>query len=75
MSGKRPIDKQEPKLQKLLIKALDNTPKKLISETDDGPVRNDIYWSAFFASDDLMYLNKIIEQLKYLNERKDVTFI
>ncbi|MHB1233909.1 MAG: hypothetical protein ACYCZQ_15190 [Burkholderiales bacterium] len=34
--------------------------------------RNDIFWGAFFASGDISYVDKIIAQLKYIDERKDI---
>lgn len=34
------------------------------------PEENDFYWSKFFATGDELYVNKIIDNLKYLKERK-----
>lgn len=69
---KKLIKEQEPHARALLLKALDDSPEALVSETQDGSARNDMYWAMFFASGEYAYLNKLIEQLKYLNERKDM---
>ena len=66
------IDRQDPETQALLIKAINNTPEQLAKQTANGAAQNDIFWGAFFASGDYAYLNKLIDQLKFLDERKDI---
>lgn len=65
-------DQQDPKTTAILTKALNETPEQIIVATPNSPARNDAYWAAYFASGNLQYLNKIIDQLKYLDERKNL---
>ncbi len=68
---KKSVDQQDTQTQKFLIKAMGNTPRQLAAQENSGMARNDIFWFAFFANGDTSYLDEIIGQLKYLEERKD----
>ena len=69
---KKVIKKQDRKTRKLLNKAIDTNLETLFSETGAGAALNDMYWGAFFASGDLKYIDRLIEHLKYLDDRVDI---
>lgn len=68
---KKSVEQQDAQTQTYLLKAVGNTPRQLAAQANSGMARNDIYWFAFFADGDTSYLDEIIAQLKYLDERKD----
>lgn len=70
---KKLIEKQDAETRAVLVNAINNTPEQLAKQADTGMAQNDIFWGAFFASGEVSYLNKIIDQLKYLDERKDIS--
>lgn len=43
----------------------------VLAFTGHSAVLNDMYWGAFFASGNPAYVRKLIDQLKYFDERKD----
>lgn len=68
------INQQNKVTQALFEKAIDLS-KDLgkIFETDTATARfNDLCWAAFFASGDVKYISKVIANLKYCDERKDM---
>jgi hypothetical protein len=69
---KKVIDNQPSETKDIFLKALENSPEQLIATADDGMVKNDLNWAAFFASGDLSYVEHIVAQLQYLGEREDM---
>lgn len=47
-------------------------PRALIDAEPPSPARNDMCWTAFFASGDSWYVDHLIEQLDYDAERSDL---
>lgn len=66
------IEKQEPQTRTTLLNAIDSSPEQLAEQAKSGMEKNDIYWFAFFASGDTSFVGKILDQLKYLDERKEL---
>jgi hypothetical protein len=68
------IDQQPEETRKILRRAviMSADRKKLLDDEAPSPTRNDICWGAFFASGDRKYLTELIQQLRYMGERKDL---
>lgn len=67
------VAEQHGETRAVLEKALHESPQELIDTTAVSPALNDMCWAAYFASGGLTYLNKIVDQLKHLGERKNLT--
>lgn len=67
------IQSTSPQTQKELSYAMsiskDNRP--LIEPNLHSPAYNDMCWGAFFAAGDEIYLQRLVNELKYVDERKD----
>lgn len=68
----RVIEDQDGETKHLLLEAMNKSVSELLNKTKISPLLNDMCWSAFFASGDTSYINKIIDNLKYMGERKDM---
>lgn len=44
----------------------------MLTRTGRSPGLNDMYWGTFFASGNPAYVRRLIDELKYYDERKDV---
>jgi hypothetical protein len=69
---RKEIGNESQDTQAVFIKLLETQPEWFISKALNGIERNDVCWTLFFASGDEKYVLKIIEQLQYLDERKDM---
>ena len=67
------VSEQHGETRAVLEKALHESPQELIDATAVSPALDDMCWSAYFASGSLTYLNKIVDQLNHLGERKNLT--
>ena len=65
------IEGQVGKTKSLFLEAMDKESSEILKETEFTPLLNDMYWSVFFATGDTQYIDKLVENLKYLNERED----
>lgn len=67
------IQSTSPQAQKELLFAMsiakDNS--LLIEPNLHSPAYNDMYWGAFFAAGDDIYLQRLVNELKHVDERKD----
>ena len=68
------IDTQPDETRNALRRAVTTSasPNKLLDDEPPSPSRNDICWGAFFASGDHKYLTELMQQLRYMSERKDL---
>lgn len=65
------IENQDNKTKAFFSEAMDKNVSELLGETKTSPLFNDMCWSAFFATGDTSYIHKIINNLKYIGERKN----
>ncbi len=52
---------------------ISDNPKEVLKAQDISPQQNDMCWGAFKASGDPFYLNMVVQNLEYLEERKALT--
>lgn len=50
---------------------LSGDPKQILEQTEPSTNFNDMCWGGFFASGEWVYLDKLIEHLKYFDEQND----
>jgi hypothetical protein len=66
------IDKQDDETRIVLERALSLSKAGGVVTLDGhSPELNDMYWGAFFASGDSSFTRKLVEQLRYWDERDD----
>ena len=65
------INKQDDKTKAFFLEAMNTNIDELLNKTEVFPPLNDMYWGAFFASGDVSYIDKLIDNLQYINERED----
>jgi ketosteroid isomerase-like protein len=66
------IPKQEASTRRLLYQALSiSKASGVLTIEGHSPAINDMYWGAFFASGRRTYLQKLVDQLRYWDERDD----
>lgn len=66
------IKQQDETTRRVLESASATNPRVDIHDYSPSPQMNDLCWGAFFASGRLEYLNRILENLQYLEERADI---
>jgi hypothetical protein len=67
------IDKQDDQTKHLLEKALSlSKAGGVLSLQGHSGALNDMYWGAYFASGNERYLQKLVDQLQYYDERNDI---
>jgi hypothetical protein len=66
------IDRQNTHLKEVLERALAlRRAGGVLTLQGHSPELNDMYWGAFFASGDSSFTRKLVEQLRYCDERSD----
>jgi hypothetical protein len=66
------VPKQEASTRRLLYRALAlSRAGGVLTIEGHSPAVNDMYWGAFFASGRTTYLQKLVDQLRYWDERDD----
>jgi hypothetical protein len=66
------VAKQEASTRRLLYRALAiSKVGGVLMIEGHSPALNDMYWGAFFASGRTAYLQKLVDQLRYCDERDD----
>jgi hypothetical protein len=66
------IKQQDETTRRVLESASATNPRADIHDYTPSPQMNDMCWGAFFASGRLEYLNRILDNLQYLEERADI---
>lgn len=65
------VRKQDKVTKNLLLKVLFTQSKDLFKNIVISPTLNDMYWGAFFATGDIKFVDKIVDNMEYFNESKD----
>lgn len=66
------VPKQEASTRRLLYWALEiSKAGGVLMVEGHSPALNDMYWGAFFASGDSRFTRKLVDQLRYCDERSD----
>lgn len=66
------IEMQNYSTKSLFLESMSKDVSELLNETKTSPLLNDMYWIAFFVTGDTHYIDELISNLKYLDERKDM---
>ncbi len=68
------IDAKNPLARGVLLLAVNfsHTPDWILQQPVHSAVINDMYWSGYFATGDARYVQKLVDQLVYCDERTDL---
>jgi len=59
-------------VRELFVYLIDHNGPKLYTDTEVSPTQNDMYWSSYFATGDIQYVDKIIANAALSENRTDL---
>lgn len=69
---KRTINGIDEPAKSMLTFAINNTPFEILNKTVSSPSKNDMNWACFFITGETKYLDSIISELKYCDDRSNL---